>query len=357
MSSAKLISFPARELLALARDLFQASDLLSIINQVGRRIPELLTPTSALVIANVEGADLAAAFNHRGAVTPIHHAQELYDVVRSTASDEGRIVLRRIPLAGAARMGGEGSVISVSFPLENPWGALAALWHPALDEERLRVCEEILARLAELTGAAMSNVVSKMILEERASALEEVSKSATEQLVSELRERELEVREKHRVAMTDVLTGMLNRRGFYERAEQGLRMARRQGVECAIIFADLDGLKTINDRYGHCAGDVCLRSAARILQESFRDSDVIARLGGDEFAAFTVDTTNTDVIVQRIEKRAAELFSEGEFPHPISFSIGVAVCDPASDQPLEEFVSMADSAMYEAKRGRKHRHQ
>jgi diguanylate cyclase (GGDEF)-like protein len=350
------LSFSARRLIALSRDLFQASDLGSVVDQIGPALRELLSPDSALVIADIEGSDFAAAFDCRGGVVPVHSAKELYSRVRAGTAKSGRIVAPDVDLPTPG--GGEvkhGCLLSISFPRVAPWGAVAALWRTQLDDERLHACEEILACISELTGAAMGNVVNRMILEEKVVATEEVSRVATDHLVQELQRRELEVREKHHVAMTDVLTGMLNRRGFYERAEQGLRLARRQGIECAVIFADVDGLKAINDQFGHSAGDNSLRAAAQVLQDSFRDSDVVARLGGDEFAAFTVDAANTDVIVERIALKAEELYEQGDFPHPVSFSIGVVVCDPSSDLPLAEYLSMADKAMYDQKRKRQHK--
>ncbi|MCG2578058.1 GGDEF domain-containing protein [Dechloromonas sp. XY25] len=358
MPSAKVISFPARQLIAFARDLLQAADLASIVEQVGPTMKELLSPDSALIVAKIEGNDFAAAFGCRGTVVPVHVAQDLFAVVQNTPRDGGRIILPDVELPRTAERdaGLRGSILSISFPLEQPWGTLSVLWQSVQEASRLEVCEEILGAMAELTGAAMGNIVNKMMLEEKAAATEEVSKAVTEELVQELKRNELEVREKHHVAITDVLTGLLNRRGFYERAEQGLRLARRQGIECAVIYADLDGLKGINDKYGHVAGDACLRAAAQVFQDSFRESDVVARLGGDEFAAFSMDATNTEVIVARLVQKANESYELGELTHPVSFSIGVIGCDPASEQPLAEFLSMADQAMYEQKRKRRHKH-
>lgn len=354
MPSGKVISFPARQLIAFARDLLQAADLASIVEQAGPILKELLSPDSALIVAKIEGSDFAAAFGCRGTVVPVHFAQDLFSFVQNTPSDGGRIVLSDVELPRTAERdtGQHGSVLSISFPLEQPWGALSVLWESVQEVHRLEVCEEILGAMAELTGAAMSNIVNRMMLEERAVATEEASKAVTEELVQELKRKELEVREKHHVAITDVLTGLLNRRGFYERAEQGLRLARRQGTECAVIYADLDGLKMINDQFGHVAGDTCLRAAALVFQDSFRESDVVARLGGDEFAAFSMDVANTEVIVARLEQKAKQAYEQGDLLRPITFSIGVITCNPASDEPLAEFLSMADQAMYEQKRKR-----
>ncbi|HLO64073.1 MAG TPA: GGDEF domain-containing protein [Azonexus sp.] len=358
MPSSKAISFPARQLIAFARDLLQVADLASIVEQVGPILKELLSPDSALIVAKIEGNDFAAAFGCRGTVVPVHFAQDLFTVIQNTPGDGGRIILRDIELPRTAKRntGQHGSILSISFPLEQPWGALSVLWESVQDDHRLEFCEEVLGAMAELSGAAMSNIVNRMMLEEKAVATEEASKAVTEELVQELKRKELEVREKHHVAITDVLTGLLNRRGFYERAEQGLRLARRQGLECAVIYADMDGLKNINDQFGHVTGDACLRAAAQVFQDCFRESDVVARLGGDEFAAFSMDAANAEVIVERLVQKTKEAFELGALPHPVSFSIGVISCDPTSEQPLAEFLSMADQAMYEQKRKRQHKY-
>lgn len=352
-----LLSFPARRLISLSRDLFQATDLGSIIDQIGPALRELLSPDSALVIANIEGSEFAAAFDCRGSVAPIQSAQPLYARVQQAQAtpERGRVVLQDVVLE-AKESNAEpvhGSFLYISFPFVNPWGAVAALWNSVLDTSRLRSYEEILGCISELTGAAMGNVVAKMILEEQMAATEEVSKETTDQLVQEIRRREEELKEKHYVATTDVLTGMLNRRGFFERAEQDLKLARRQGIACAVIFADLDGLKDVNDRWGHGAGDACLRAAAEVLKQSFRDSDVVGRLGGDEFAAFTVDAAPPDVIIERIAKNTELLYQRAGLLQPLSFSIGITQCDPSGTHTLAEYLSQADKKMYEQKKIRR----
>jgi len=83
-------------------------------------------------------------------------------------------------------------------------------------------------------------------------------------------------------------------------------VARRQEQACAVIFADVDGLKLINDQLGHAAGDELIREAVHIFDSAFRHADVVGRVGGDEFAAFTFDNATPRVIVERIEAKIAE---------------------------------------------------
>ena len=99
-----------------------------------------------------------------------------------------------------------------------------------------------------------------------------------EQEIQERLKAEAEVRQ---LSLTDELTGLYNRRGFFLLAEQQLKIARRTQTPCCVLFADLDGLKKINDTIGHELGDRAIVDAAQILKETFRDADIVARLGGD----------------------------------------------------------------------------
>jgi diguanylate cyclase (GGDEF)-like protein len=156
----------------------------------------------------------------------------------------------------------------------------------------------------------------------------------------------------HRISVTDVLTGLLNRRGFFLHAERSFKVARRQGIPSALIFADIDGLKAVNDELGHDAGDRFIQDSARILQDSFRDSDVVARLGGDEFAAFTLGSTQPQVILARIQENIEGLRRHSSSPYQISFSTGIVQCDSSSDLALSDYLALADKRMYEQKKGR-----
>ena len=91
------------------------------------------------------------------------------------------------------------------------------------------------------------------------------------------------------LSLRDDLTGLYNRRGFQTLAEQQLKQVRRTRRTLSVLFADLDGLKTINDTLGHHVGDSALIEAGRLLTRSFRDTDIVARFGGDEFAVLLVD--------------------------------------------------------------------
>jgi two-component system, cell cycle response regulator len=146
-------------------------------------------------------------------------------------------------------------------------------------------------------------------------------------------------------AMVDDLTGLYNRRGFLALAPQCLRMADRNRQASLLMFADLDGLKAINDTLGHAAGDQALRDVATLLRQTFRTADLLARLGGDEFAVLVADTpfASRNTVLERL---AAGLRAQ----RPLSLSLGVAGYDRTRPCSIEDLLARADAAMYEQKR-------
>jgi diguanylate cyclase (GGDEF)-like protein len=198
----------------------------------------------------------------------------------------------------------------------------------------------------------LGNVGFRQVLEGRIVTGTEDIAEALRQHAKELQRRDVVEEEIHRISVTDVMTGLLNRRGFFLHAERSFKVARRQGMPSALIFADIDGLKTVNDELGHDAGDRFIQDGARILQDSFRDSDVVARLGGDEFAAFTLGSTQPQVILARIQEKIQGLRQHSSLPYQISFSTGIVQCDPSSDLTLSNYLALADKQMYEQKKGR-----
>ena len=108
------------------------------------------------------------------------------------------------------------------------------------------------------------------------------------------------------LSLEDELTGLANRRGFFTLAEQQLKVARRTKTGLFLLFADVDGLKATNDRFGHAEGDRLIRDAARILRATFRDSDIVARIGGDEFVVLMIQTDDT-APAQFLARLAAEI--------------------------------------------------
>jgi diguanylate cyclase (GGDEF)-like protein len=158
------------------------------------------------------------------------------------------------------------------------------------------------------------------------------------------------------LAITDQLTGLSNRRGFDMLGDRLFSVAERFDMPMAVIYADVDLLKPINDNCGHEAGDRLLVEVADLLLSELRDSDVVARLGGDEFGALLTGAAaaDTDRILQRLNE-AIELRNQTtDEPFEISLSIGVASGAPGDEaETLDRIVERADVAMLSAKRDRK----
>jgi diguanylate cyclase (GGDEF)-like protein/PAS domain S-box-containing protein len=153
----------------------------------------------------------------------------------------------------------------------------------------------------------------------------------------------------------DELTGLHNRRGFIDLARAQLDEAVRAQREMLVIFADLDGLKQINDRFGHQAGDRALFEFAALLRATFRERDLVARLGGDEFVVLVTDASGVGAseLVARLGTRVELHNNSGRRDFAIAFSTGVSTFDPAEPEPLEVLLSQADARMYDNKRRRK----
>ena len=154
------------------------------------------------------------------------------------------------------------------------------------------------------------------------------------------------------LSLTDDLTGLLNRRGFTTLAEQQMRTSVRTRNRLWLLFADLDGLKDINDRFGHEAGDRALCEIAALLRKgSFREADLVARMGGDEFAilATEISRADGDKVVKRVEEAVRHANEKPDRDFELSLSVGVAIFDPERPQTLEELIAEADRLMYQVK--------
>lgn len=164
-----------------------------------------------------------------------------------------------------------------------------------------------------------------------------------------------QARKLEQLALLDELTGLYNRRGFLLFAGQQLKAAERMNKVALLIFADLDGLKVINDKFGHHEGDAALKECAVLFRESSRGSDIIARLGGDEFAvlALCADLEGEEIIVSRIEQNIARMNAEAQRQYPFSVSFGVAQYDVSSPCSIEELIDRADALMYARKVAKK----
>ena len=160
------------------------------------------------------------------------------------------------------------------------------------------------------------------------------------------------------LSVTDHLTGLYNRRGFFLLAEHQWQVALRNNSSILLFFIDLDHFKQINDSLGHKVGDQALRDLADVLRECFRGTDIVARMGGDEFAITTGEASPEfrAAIEQRLARIVEQRNSLPGRAYKLSLSVGVLSCDSAlGDLSLDDLLARADALMYRQKRQHKNR--
>jgi diguanylate cyclase (GGDEF)-like protein len=157
------------------------------------------------------------------------------------------------------------------------------------------------------------------------------------------------------MSVTDELTGLHNRRGFFTLAEQQLKLANRQNNKIYMLYADLDNLKSINDKHSHRDGDTALIETAGLLRNTFRNSDIVSRIGGDEFVVIPIGTTEDGAMIatSRLYENLAVLNEESKRDYTLSISIGLSCYDPEQPSSIDELLSKADKSMYEQKMKKK----
>lgn len=149
---------------------------------------------------------------------------------------------------------------------------------------------------------------------------------------------------------TDELTKILNRRGFMEIGQRSIDVIQELNNSCVVFFADMDGLKTIDDTYGHEMGDKAIKLQAEILSKAFRASDVVGRLSGDEFGivANSMSIENVDAMRKKISKMCEEVSKANNLPFILSISMGAV--DLSENNILTKLLTKADKLLYEEKR-------
>ncbi len=152
-------------------------------------------------------------------------------------------------------------------------------------------------------------------------------------------------------SITDILTGLYNRRGFLALATQQIKVAKRSKQDIGLLYADLDKMKWINDTFGHQGGDSALMEIANILTTSFRESDIIARIGGDEFVVLVLQPRKdfARILTARLQGNLDKRNAEATRRYALSLSIGIVYCDADHLRPIEAMLSEADKVMYQQK--------
>ena len=157
------------------------------------------------------------------------------------------------------------------------------------------------------------------------------------------------------LSLTDELTGLYNRRGFSTLAERHLSLARRKGQDLLLVLADIDGLKPINDTFGHHAGDQVVIDAANVLRGTYRRVDIIARIGGDEFTALPIEAgpESSEILMNRLQENIAKHNERYTRPFRLSMSVGIGRINPADCPNVQRLLAEADRELYRRKRDRK----
>ncbi len=160
------------------------------------------------------------------------------------------------------------------------------------------------------------------------------------------------------LATYDALTGLFTRRAFYEHAEQQLKLAQRESKSVAMLVADLDGFKGINDTFGHHAGDLALKFVSNIIKQIVRESDIAGRVGGDEFIFCLPNATQEEALY--FGQRLVESVSASSFVYEnkhikLSMSVGLNTFESKSSSDIDLMIKEADQALYRAKKSGKNR--
>ncbi len=152
-----------------------------------------------------------------------------------------------------------------------------------------------------------------------------------------------------RLSYADDLTGLCNRRGFFNLMEHQLKLAKRQNKKLFLLYADIDNFKKINDKYGHKEGDRALIEVARILKNTYRESDIIARIGGDEFVVFPIETSEdyVETISARLQKNFETYNLKNSLDYKLSMSVGISSFDPEYPATVDDLLDLTNVFSYQ----------
>jgi diguanylate cyclase (GGDEF)-like protein len=213
----------------------------------------------------------------------------------------------------------------------------------------------IMYEMTHLNGYVYESLTTQIAGILKAITLYGAKEKAEERLRQAMAELESFNKELSDLTLTDELTGLYNRRGFLKLARQQLSISKQMGKNSLLIYADIDGLKGINDSFGHEEGDIAIKTVAEILRKTFRAMDIEARLGGDEFTVFASNADKSHI--QLLEARLTELINSSNAAahksYELSLSVGWVICEPGEPKPLEDYMREADAELYAKKKSRK----
>ncbi|MBA5688310.1 GGDEF domain-containing protein [Rugamonas apoptosis] len=331
-------------LLRIARGLMGATDVESVLRTVGLSLAEW-RPDAILLMSGDDAGDCYCLDTAHGSAC-LEPNSGLCRPIRLLAGAGGSAPHRR------ALTLDQGCQVVSPYTDGVRSGYIALSWNTPPARTVRQLALHLLPGIAELAGVRLGNLLAQLRREDEQSRMQAVTQSRH---VAALRASESENVAARELAAQDELTGLQNRRGFLAKSEQCMLIARRQELACAVIFADVDGLKRINDEFGHAAGDALIREVAQLFSSAFRHADVVGRVGGDEFAAFTFDNATPRAIIERIEAKLAQFNGARTGGAAVSLSIGAIRCDIRGRETLSDYLARADAEMYCQKRGSKDR--
>lgn len=327
-----------RTLLTMSRELMQADAPLAALALAGRAMAELTRFDGAVLLVRGE-VDESIGFDRHGQPHRADRSHAWY-----------RIALEKLEGGSGAAARPAPGLLVLGVPAHECMAVLAAGWTGDVHHMAWGTRQRLLETVLELSVATLGRISTRTSLEDLVSTQYEQMAGTAQAHADELARRDEDERTIRALALTDVLTGLNNRRGFFVQAEHLFRLARRRHAGCTVIYADIDGLKLVNDQLGHATGDNLIRDAAAVLRESLRDTDVLARLGGDEFVAFVLDDAHPRAILARLKDNLRAFNLMQDRTYPLAISAGAVQCDTGDDRPLLAYVQLADREMYLHKR-------
>ena len=201
-------------------------------------------------------------------------------------------------------------------------------------------------------------VLARVAIHLRLRRLQQQLQRKNDQLEREIEERQRAEAALQRLATTDPLTNIFNRRYFFDIAAEELERSLRYHHAMALVIFDIDHFKKINDQHGHRVGDQTLEMLARVCRDNLRRVDILARYGGEEFVVLLPETGRDEalVVAERLRRVAAEM----RVPIPggevrLTISLGLALCCQVEPVELDQLIELADRAMYQAKNSGRNR--